>query len=53
MSREQETLFLKPFFERAHTGEIATVAEIRDRLDDYVGHAFHDSVVYRFPESNR
>lgn len=52
MSREEETIFLKPFFERAETGEIATTAEIRQALQECVGHPLHHSVVYRFLQRN-
>jgi len=52
MSREQESIFLKPFFERAETGEIATTAEIKEALEDCVGHSLHHSVVYRFLQRN-
>ena len=52
MTREEESLFLKPFFERAATGEIATVAEIREALEQYVGNPLHHSVVYRFLDRN-
>jgi transposase len=52
MTREEESLFLKPFFDRAATGEIATIAEIRESLEERVGHALHHSVVYRFLDRN-
>jgi transposase len=52
LSREQECIFLKPFFERAETGEIATTAEIKEALEDCVGHSLHHSVVYRFLQRN-
>ena len=52
MTREEESLFLRPFFERAATGEIATVAEIREALEEYVGNSLHHSVVYRFLDRN-
>lgn len=52
MSREQERIFLKPFFERAETGEIATTAEIKEALENCVGHSLHHSVVYRFLQRN-
>lgn len=46
MSREQERIFLGPFFERAATGEI------KEALEDCVGHSLHHSVVYRFLQRN-
>jgi transposase len=52
MTREEESLFSKPFFDRAATGEIATVAEIREALEQYVGQPLHHSVVYRFLDRN-
>jgi transposase len=52
MTREEESLFLRPFFERAATGEIATVAEIQEALEEYVGNPLHHSVVYRFLDRN-
>ena len=52
MSREQECIFLKPFFERAKTGEIATTAEIKEAFEDCVGHSLHHSVIYRFLQRN-
>ena len=53
MSKEQESIFLRPFFERAATGEIATTAEIKEALEDCVGHSLHHSVVYRFLQRNQ
>ncbi len=52
MTKEEESLFLKPFFERAATGEIATVAEIQEALEEYLGNRLHHSVVYRFLDRN-
>lgn len=52
MSKEQEGIFLTPFIQRAATGNIATTAEIKEALEDCVGHALHHSVVYRFLERN-
>jgi transposase len=52
MTREEESLFLKPFFERAATGEIATVAEIRESLEEHLGKPLHHSIVYRLLERN-
>ena len=52
MTKEEESLFLKPFFDRAATGEIATVAEIREALEERVGQSLHHSVVYRFLDRN-
>jgi transposase len=52
MSKEQESIFLQPFFKRAETGDIATTAEIKEALEDCVGHSLHHSVVYRFLHRN-
>jgi len=52
MTREEESLFLEPYFERAATGEIATVAEIQEALEEYLGNPLHHSVVYRFLDRN-
>jgi transposase len=52
MTKEEESLFLRPFFGRAAIGEIATVAEIRESLEEHLGHALHHSVVYRFLDRN-
>ena len=52
MTKEQEAIFLKPFFDRAHTGEIATTAEIKEALEERVGHSIHHTVVYRFLQRN-
>ena len=52
MSREEEILLLKPFFDSAAKGEITTVAQIREALEDRVGKPLHHSVVYRFLHRN-
>jgi transposase len=52
MTEEQERSFLAPYFERARTGEIATTAEIKEALEQRVGHSLHHSVVYRFLSRN-
>lgn len=52
MSKEEERLFLEPFFKRAEIGDIATVGEIKEALEEYVGHSLHHSVVYRFLQRN-
>ena len=52
MTEEEEALFLTPYFERAATGEIATVAEIREALEGCPGNPLHHSVVYRFFDGN-
>jgi transposase len=52
MSKEEERLFLEPFFHKATTGDIATEAEIKEALEEYVGKSLHHSVVYRFLDRN-
>ena len=45
MTMEEESLFLRPFFERAATGEIATTAEIQEASEEHVGNPLHHSWV--------
>ena len=52
MTPDEERRFLQPFIERAATGEIATTAEIKEALEEYVGSPLHHSVVYRFLDRN-
>jgi transposase len=52
MTKEEESSFLKPFFDRASKGEIATVAEIHRALEAHLGRTLHHSVVYRFLNRN-
>jgi transposase len=52
MSKEEEKAFLAPFFQRAETGRIATAGEIREALENRVGHAVHETSVYRFLKRN-
>ncbi len=52
MSREEEEAFLAPFFRRAETGSIATAGEIREALENRVGHAVHETSVYRLLKRN-
>lgn len=52
MTKEQEVAFLKPFVERASAGQIATVGEIRQAMEEYLGRSVHHSVVYRFLKRN-
>jgi transposase len=52
MSPEEEKEFLTPFFERARTGQIATVAEIKVALEEYVGHPIGHYTIYRFLDRN-
>jgi len=47
MSREEEILFLKPFFESAAKGEITTIGQIKEALEERLDKPLHHSVVYR------
>lgn len=53
MRPEEEKEFLAPFFERATKGQIATVAEIRSALEEYVGHPIGHYTIYRFLDRNQ
>src|SRR6266699_5640999 len=47
LTLEQERALLQPFVARAVRGEIATVAEIHQALEERVGHPVDDSTTYR------
>ena len=47
LTLEQEHAFLQPFVTRAIQGEIATVTEIHQALEERVGHPVDDSTTYR------
>jgi transposase len=47
LTREQEQPFLEPFFARAQTGEIVTIAEIQRAFEIQIGHEVDDSTIYR------
>jgi transposase len=47
LSLEEEEEFLKPFFERAATGRIATAREIHKALEKRLGCSAHITSVYR------
>lgn len=44
---QEEQDFLAPFFERAHSGEMATCTEIQQAFEARVGHEVDDSTIYR------
>lgn len=46
LTLEQEKHFLSPFFERAQSGEMATVAEIQQAFEREIAHAVDDSTIY-------
>jgi len=52
LSKEQEVIFLSPFLDKAKSGEIATAAEIRRAMEEFLGHGIHHSTVYRLLERN-
>jgi transposase len=52
MGKEEEALFLKPFLEAAARGEITTIDQIKEALEERVGKPLHHSVVYRFLHRN-
>ncbi len=53
LSLEQEAEFLKPFFERAATGRIATASEIHKALEKRLGCSTHITSVYRLLKRHR
>ena len=53
LSLEQEAEFLKPFFERAATGRIATASEIHKALEKRLGCSAHVTSVYRLLKRHR
>ncbi len=44
---EREQQFLQPFFTRAQTGELTTIAEIHQAFEAYVAHIVDESTIYR------
>ncbi len=53
LSLEKEAEFLKPFFERASTGRIATAREIHKALEKRLGCSAHITSVYRLLNRHR
>ena len=53
LSLEEEAGFLKPFFERAVAGRIATAREIHKALEKRLGHSAHLISVYRLLKRHR
>ena len=49
-SLEEERAFLEPFFQKALTGQIATVAEIKREWEKILGRKVHKTTVYRLLE---
>jgi transposase len=52
MSREKEKEFSTPLFDCEKKGKIATVAEIKSALEEYVGHPIGHYTIYRFLDRN-
>ena len=44
---EEEKEFLQPFFEKAEKGQITTAGEIKESLENALGHSVHKTTVYR------
>jgi len=47
LSREQEAQFLGSFIERSRTGQIAVASQIKEALEERLGHDVHHSTIYR------
>lgn len=47
LTLEEERDFLRPFFERAAKGEIATAAQIKQEFEHRIGHEVHKTTIYR------
>jgi transposase len=47
LSIEQEEKFLESFIEKASSGQISTVREIKKALEKRLGHEIHKTTVYR------
>lgn len=47
MDLKEEAEFIEQFFERASTGKIATVTEIKRAWEKTLGHSVHKTTVYR------
>ena len=52
LSKEEEAKFLEPFLEIAPTGEICVANQIRQALEELLGHGVHHSTVYRMLHRN-
>ncbi len=47
LSRAEGASFLEPFVQKALTGQVATVGEIKQALERHVGASVHKTTVYR------
>jgi len=52
LTKDRETLFLKPFLEIAPKGEICVAGRIKQALEELLGHEVHHSTVYRMLHRN-
>ena len=52
LTLEQEENFLRPFFEKAAKGQIATGVQIKKELEAYLGRKVHKTTVYRMLKRN-
>lgn len=52
LTLKEEEGFLRPFFERAAHGQIATGIEIKNTLEVYLGRKVHKTTVYRMLKRN-
>lgn len=47
LSKEEEKLFLTPFFKKAEKGKVLIVAEIKDAYQEHIGKEVPKSTIYR------
>jgi transposase len=47
LTKEEEELFLAPFFQQAERGELTTTREIQLAYEERVGHHVHETTIYR------
>jgi transposase len=52
LTAEEEKAFFEPFIEKALTGKIATAKEMKDSLEQRIGHTVHKTTVYRLLKRN-
>jgi len=53
MTKEEESRFLEPLFDRAGKGEITSVREIAEEIEAHVGHSIHHTSASRFLARNK
>jgi transposase len=47
LSRDGERAFLEPFIARARAGQVATARQVKQALEERLGHPVHAATVYR------